>query len=156
MEAQEAADAQLVDADSAALLTPSEKSILDPLLELHAEHRGEMLTAIHSQSFRPQDVRWRTVADLDAFLAGYYTEVRSSAALRSVCASFGKRTVLLLRMSQSRHHVQNHTLLSSVVLAEVAPGRDLHTHTVQEEDICSRARGPARCSPEDAAAKWGA
>ena len=72
---EEDAPADLVDEESAELLTQSERAILFPLMDLHAKMRGSLLSAMHAPWFRPQDVRWRTVADVDDFLAGHYTEV---------------------------------------------------------------------------------
>ena len=62
---EEDAPADLVDEESAELLMQSERAILDPLMDLHAKMRGAMLSAVHAPWFRSQDVRWRTVADLD-------------------------------------------------------------------------------------------
>ena len=75
---EEDAPADLVHEEGAELLTQSEITMLVPLMDLHAKMRGAMLSAMHAPWFRPQDVRWRTVADVDDFLAGRYAEVSTS------------------------------------------------------------------------------
>ena len=64
-------------------LSFSERAVLQPLMALHIPHRNQLLTAIQSPDFNPQDIRFRNAKQLQDYMASHHTEV----GFRALCGT---------------------------------------------------------------------